>query len=94
MATPKVETEDGLASMRDFINDEERADQCSESTIGMLRETLTFENLSMTLQGASKMVHVSNIFWNISFVKIATLVPPISGQKDGERNSTEHNSVR
>ncbi len=50
----------------------------------MPRETLTFENLSMTLQGASKRVHVSNSFCDISFAKIATLVPPISGQKDGK----------
>lgn len=48
MATPKVETDSGFASIKDFRVDDAKADQYSEYVMGILRERLTFENFSTT----------------------------------------------
>ena len=66
MDTPKDETEDGFASMRDCKVDVASGDQYSDNVMGILRERLTFENFSTTTldMGASEgseNVHVSNM---------------------------------
>ena len=91
---PKDEMEDGFASMRDCKVDDARGDQYSDNVMGILRETLTFENFSITTHdvGASEgseNVHVSNMLWDITFVNTATNVPPMSGPNEGETETME-----
>ena len=89
IATPKVETDDGFAEMKDFNNDEAWNDQCSEKVMGIVPRMLTFENFSMITHGELKKVQLSNMRFDISLVKIAMGVPPMSGPKEGDRDSID-----